>query len=36
MEIRRAVILLKAESGQKAPSQGWGVFYVIMSADSWK
>lgn len=30
VEIRSAIILFTAEVGQKAPSQGWGIFCVIM------
>lgn len=36
VEIRSAIILLTVEAGQKAPSQGRGIFYVIMSANSWR
>lgn len=34
VEIRSGIILLIAEAGQ-IPSQDWGIFYVIMSSDSW-
>lgn len=30
------IVLLTAEAGQKAPSQGLGIFCVIMSADLWR
>lgn len=36
VEIRSVIILLTAEVGQKAPRQGWEIFYLIMSADLWR